>query len=134
MTRPLVIGITGGIGSGKTAVTNLFAELGRTIIDTDLISREIVQPGEKALESIVREFGQAILLNDGQLDRAALREKIFADPAAKQTLENILHPAIRQRMRDYIDQASGPYALVAIPLLVENNMQEEGGTVVGARR
>src|SRR5690606_20164776 len=89
-----VVGVTGGIGSGKTAVTNIFAELGITIVDADIASRVVVEPGQPALAEIAAHCGPDILLPDGTMDRAAMRMRIFSDPAEKQWLEGLLHPLI----------------------------------------
>lgn len=121
--RPLVIGITGGIGSGKTAATDAFAELGITVVDADLVSREVVQPGQPALVQIVRHFGDSILLADGNLDRKALREIIFREPAAKTWLEALLHPLIRQQIIARLQQSDSPYTLLSSPLLLETDQQ-----------
>jgi dephospho-CoA kinase len=116
---PLVIGLTGGIGSGKTVVSDLFAKLGVTIIDTDLISREIVQPQQPAWQQIVEHFGDDILLPNQALNRRLLRDKIFAEPTERQWLESLLHPIIRNEMREQIQRAKSPYVIAAIPLLTE---------------
>lgn len=119
MSAPLVIGLTGGIGSGKTVVSDLFAKLGVTIIDTDLISREVVQPQQPAWQQIVEHFGENILLADQTLDRRRLRDKIFADQSERLWLETLLHPIIRDRMRQQIQQAQSSYVITVIPLLTE---------------
>jgi dephospho-CoA kinase len=115
-----VVGITGGIGSGKTAVTNAFAALGIAVIDADLASRAVVEPGTPALAEIARHFGRTILQDDGKLDRAALRRIIFLDAAAKQWLEELLHPLIGAEIRREIAAASGPYVIFVSPLLIES--------------
>ncbi|MGB1310190.1 MAG: dephospho-CoA kinase [Leucothrix sp.] len=118
----LKVGLTGGIGSGKSTVAKALQSKGITLVDADQIAREVVEPGEAALIQITEVFGEAILLKDGTLDRAALKQKIFSDNHAKQQLEGILHPSIRQRLLQRIDEASDtPYVLADIPLLVENN-------------
>jgi dephospho-CoA kinase len=114
-----VVGLTGGIAAGKSEVSRRFEALGVTVADADLAAREVVAPGSEGLARIAAHFGADILLADGQLDRAALRERIFASPPARQALEAITHPAIRQRLRDICVQAPGPYAIAAIPLLAE---------------
>ena len=113
------IGLTGGIASGKTTVANLFAALGVPIVDTDLLSREVVAPGSPLLAEVIGHFGVAVRATDGSLNRQALREAIFADPAERQWLEALLHPAIRELTDRRSDAATGPYVIVAIPLLVE---------------
>jgi dephospho-CoA kinase len=114
-----VVGLTGGIAAGKSEVSRRFEALGVTVADADLAAREVVAPGSEGLARIAARFGADILLADGQLDRAALRERIFASAQARQALEAITHPAIRQRLRDTCAQAPGPYAIAAIPLLTE---------------
>lgn len=118
-----VVGLTGGIGSGKTTVANMFHELGVQSVDADLVAREVVMPGEPALDAIVQHFGQAILHPDGQLDRAALRARIFADEAEKQWLNQLLHPQIRQRLLQQLQSCTTSYALLIAPLLLENKLQ-----------
>ena len=115
----LVIGLTGGIASGKTAVSDRFAELGVPVIDTDRIARELVEPGQPALRAIAERFGQACLNSDGGLDRAHLRQRIFADPDAKKDLEAILHPRIRAEVSRRLAALSAPYCILVVPLLVE---------------
>lgn len=118
-----VVGLTGGIGSGKTTVANVFHELGIQSVDADLVARQVVMPGEAALDAIVQHFGADILQHDGQLDRAALRTKIFANKAEKQWLNQLLHPLIRQRMLQQLAACTSDYALLIAPLLLENNLQ-----------
>lgn len=115
----LVIGLTGGIGSGKSTVANLFAELGATIIDTDQLARDVTQPGQPALKKIAKHFGPEILLPDNSLNRSALRKIIFADDKNRRWLENLLHPLIRQEMERLISSATSPYCIAVIPLLLE---------------
>lgn len=116
----LKIAVTGGIASGKTAVTQRFEALGVQVIDADLVSRQLVEPGQSSLEDIAARFGADVLLSDGQLDRRALRNIVFADPAARRDLEAILHPRVRARLHADALDASAPYALLAIPLLAES--------------
>ncbi len=113
------VGLTGGIASGKTTVSNLFAALGVPVIDSDEIAREIVAPGEPALQAIVARFGSGVLQADGSLDRRQLRGLVFADAAARRELEAITHPAIRTAMDQRSAAAGGDYQILAIPLLVE---------------
>jgi dephospho-CoA kinase len=115
----LVIGLTGGIGSGKSTVAHLFAELGVPIIDTDQLARDVVIPGRPALTAIINRFGSSILNQDGSLNRAELREQIFQFPAHREWLEALLHPLIRQEMAVILKQLNAPYCLVSIPLLFE---------------
>jgi dephospho-CoA kinase len=119
----LVIGLTGGIGSGKSTVANLFKELGITIVDTDIIARELVQPGQEALNEIISSFGTSLLQTDGQLDRKQLGQITFSDVRARKQLESILHPRIRQIMLAQLDAATSPYAIAVIPLLFESHQQ-----------
>lgn len=119
-----VIALTGGIASGKTAVSDRFAELGVPIVDTDLIAREVVAPGQPLLGRIADRFGSDILLSDGSLDRRTLREKIFEDPAERQALESLMHPAILQLAQQRIMALSAPYCVVVIPLLAENRRHD----------
>ncbi|HMB60513.1 MAG TPA: dephospho-CoA kinase, partial [Xanthomonadales bacterium] len=102
-TRPFVVILTGGIASGKTAVSDRFARLGVPVIDTDVIAKELVQPGQEALNEIVSQFGEGILDESGHLDRGRMRERVFSDPAQKRRLEAILHPAIGQQVRERIN-------------------------------
>lgn len=117
------VGLTGGIGSGKSAASDHFARLGAAVIDTDLISRELVEPGRPALAEIVERFGPDILDSTGRLDRARLRKRVFDDPAERRALEGILHPRIRATMLARAEQADAPYALLVIPLLIETGQQ-----------
>ncbi|MCB1555535.1 MAG: dephospho-CoA kinase [Xanthomonadales bacterium] len=115
---PIVV--TGGVASGKSTVTRCFEQLGVTIVDADLVAREVVAPGAPALTEIAARWGESVLAADGSLDRGAMRERVFADPAQRQELEAILHPRIRTRMRALADTAAGAYVLLAIPLFVES--------------
>jgi dephospho-CoA kinase len=117
--RPLRIGLTGGIASGKTTVAKLFAARGVPILDTDQIARDVAEPGQPALAEVVAAFGQDILGPDGRLDRPRLRARVFADPDSRQRLEAILHPAIRAELARRAEAAGGPYQVWVIPLLVE---------------
>lgn len=119
-----VVAITGGIGSGKTTVANQFAALGIEVVDADLIAREVVEPGTPALTAIAGHFGPGILDEQGRLDRRALRERIFSDPAAKSWLNTLLHPIIRSEMLRQCAAANSPYCLLVVPLLVENRLTE----------
>lgn len=120
----LVIGLTGGIGSGKTAVSDRFARWGVPIVDTDLLARELVEPGQLVLMDIVAEFGPDCLNGDGRLHRARLRERVFTDPGGRRRLEAILHPRIRVLARERIAGLSTPYCLLVIPLLAETGMTD----------
>jgi dephospho-CoA kinase len=121
---PFRVALTGGIASGKTTVANLFAELGIPLIDTDVIAREVVEPGQPALAQVVATFGPDVLDADGRLDRRRMRERIFADPTAKQRLEAILHPAIRAEMERQSREVDGPYQVLVIPLLTEGKRRD----------
>ncbi|MDH5409312.1 MAG: dephospho-CoA kinase [Gammaproteobacteria bacterium] len=120
----LCIGLTGGIGSGKSTVANMFIEKGVPVIDMDVIAHQLVEPGQPALEKIVALFGKSVLLDDGQLDRKTLRELIFAKSSARHQLEQILHPRIRQEVQQQIKAVESPYCIIAIPLLLETNQQD----------
>jgi dephospho-CoA kinase len=113
------VGLTGGIGSGKTTVAEDFAALGVPVIDTDAIARQLSAPDGAALGAIRAAFGETVILADGTLDRAALRRRVFADAASRHQLEAILHPLIRQVVEKSLRSLASPYALVVIPLLVE---------------
>ena len=113
------MGLTGGVASGKSAVTGMFAKRGVPIVDTDLIAREVVAPGEPGLTAVREAFGEEVLTATGELDRRKLREIVFADEAQRRRLEGILHPLIRARTLERLRSLEAPYAIVAVPLLVE---------------
>jgi dephospho-CoA kinase len=115
------IGITGGIGSGKTALTDYLAEKGITIVDADLAARVIVEPGRPALNAIIEHFGPELAQVDGSLDRAALRSIVFANPEARLWLEQLTHPLIGQEIQDQLARAEGPYRVLSSPLLLEGS-------------
>ncbi|MYM64700.1 dephospho-CoA kinase [Pseudomaricurvus sp. HS19] len=119
-----VVGLTGGIGSGKTAVSDRFKALGITVVDADVASRVVVEPGRPALQLIAEHFGADILLADGQLNRAELRKRIFQDESERLWLEGLLHPLIRQEIMDGLNNASSPYALLVSPLLIESGQSK----------
>lgn len=119
-----VVGLTGGIGSGKSAASDWFAEQGIAVVDADIVAREVVAAGQPALQQIVQRFGQAMLLPGGELNRRALREHVFADPAARQALEQITHPLIRQSIVEQLLAATTPYALLVSPLLFESQQDQ----------
>jgi dephospho-CoA kinase len=119
MSRPLRIGLTGGIASGKSTVTQRFAELGVPVIDADVAARKVVEPGQPGLSQVVQRFGAGVLAADGRLDRRALRNLIFKDSSLRQALDVILHPLIRADMELEAARAKAPYVVMAIPLLVE---------------
>src|SRR5216110_3326634 len=114
-----VIGLTGGIGSGKSAAAEEFARLGASVVDTDVIARELTAAGGAALPHIKALFGDALVAASGAMDRDAMRRRVFSDPAAKQALEALLHPMIRAESERRIGAASGPYVLYVVPLLIE---------------
>ena len=114
-----IVGLTGGVASGKSEVTRRFQALGVEVVDADVAAREVVEPGQPALARIAERFGAGMLLADGRLDRRQLRERVFADAQARRDLEAITHPAIRARVKAQAQAAPGPYAVVAVPLLAE---------------
>ena len=114
------VGLTGGIGSGKSAVATLFGELGAGIIDTDAISHSLTTAGGDAMPAIESLFGSKYLTTDGALDRTAMRERVFSDPAARRQLESVLHPLIAQKTLAEANQVSGLYLIFVVPLLVES--------------
>ena len=120
----LVVGLTGGIASGKSLVGAMFVNLGATLIDTDVVAREVVALGEPGLAAVSAAFGPRVLLPSGELNRPALRSLAFADENKRRELESILHPLIRQRTLSKLGELAVPYALVAVPLLVETNFGE----------
>jgi dephospho-CoA kinase len=113
------VGLTGGVGSGKSTVADLFADLDVPVIDTDAIAHQLTAPGGAALEAIHAVFGDAVMQADGTLDRTALRRRIFADATARRQLEAILHPRIRQQVEQTLAALAAPYVVIVIPLLVE---------------
>jgi dephospho-CoA kinase len=119
MSRSLRIGLTGGIGSGKTTASNYFASLGVPVIDTDELARELVEPGTPALEEVVAHFGKDVLNTDGTLNRQALRAKAFSSDTERQHLEDILHPRIRDLANARAAHVTAPYCIIVIPLLLE---------------
>jgi len=127
-----VLGLTGGIGSGKSMVASMFAQLGADVIDADRLARDVVEPGQPALQEIASAFGRDILLPDGRLDRGKLGRIIFADPVARVTLNAITHPRIRERMdAEIAARQSGPGVLIVdIPLLYENERTGSVETVI----
>ena len=124
MSVPLRIGLTGGIASGKSTVADMFAELGALIIDTDVIAREVVAPGQPALDEIAATFGESLIDNDGYLDRGALRKLVFADDEARKRLEAITHPRIQDETCRQSNQAGGEYQIVVVPLLINSSLKD----------
>lgn len=122
--RPLRIGLTGGIASGKSTVADMFAELGATIIDTDVIARDVVEPGQPALAEIREAFGDDVISANGALDRAAMRSIAFSDEDARRRLEAILHPRIREAAMAQAGTAGGDYQIIVVPLLLGSPLRE----------
>lgn len=119
-----ILGLTGGIGSGKSAASQWFEAQGIVVVDADVVAREVVEIGQPALAQIQQAFGDWVLLEDGSLNRRALREYIFQSPEARKTLENITHPAIRTSIIQQLDAAQSSYAILVSPLLFETNQHE----------
>lgn len=119
-----VLGLTGGIGSGKSAASQWFEAQGIAVVDADIVAREVVDIGQPALQQIREAFGDWVLLKDGSLNRRVLREHIFQSPEARKTLENITHPAIRTSIIQQLHAAQSPYAILVSPLLFETNQHE----------
>lgn len=128
--RPLLIVLTGGIASGKSAAADHFARLGAPVIDTDILAREVVATGQPALEQIRAEFGAAAFQADGTLNRRALRERIFSDDEQRKRLEAILHPRIVDRARRRLAEVDAPYAILVVPLLVETGLFADADRVL----
>lgn len=124
MARPLSIGLTGGIASGKSAVADLFAARGVPVLDTDVIARDVVAPGSEGLARLVAAFGDAIVDERGALDRGALRTRVFADPAEREALEAIVHPLVLATLSERAGGAGGPYQVHVVPLLVETGLTD----------
>ncbi|MBT1443998.1 dephospho-CoA kinase [Shewanella sp. JM162201] len=117
-----ILGLTGGIGSGKTTVANLFAKKGITLVDADVIARDVVMPGTQGLAAIANHFGEGVLLPDGSLNRQALRERVFSAPGERLWLNGLLHPIIRSEMLDAAKKATSEYVILVVPLLFENGL------------
>ena len=126
----LIIGLTGGIGSGKSVASDKFASLGITVVDADVASRTVVEPGMPALKEIESHFGSEIIAGDGQLDRTKLREIIASDAEERKWLESVLHPRIGEQIAKEISESTSPYTLFVAPLLLETNYQEMCARVV----
>ena len=122
--QPIIVGLTGGIGSGKSLVSDTLKSLGIDIIDADVIARKVVARGSVGLKSIQEKYGQDILTSEGTLDRAKLREIVFAEPNETQWLNNLLHPMIRSEMIHQIERATSLYCILAVPLLFENKLDK----------
>lgn len=119
-----MVALTGGIASGKSAVAEIFSQLGAPVLDTDQIARDVVEPGTPTLGKLVDEFGTDILDANGRLDRARMRARVFADPAQRKRLEAITHPAIRDELAARSQRARGPYQVHVIPLLIEGGRSD----------
>jgi len=126
----LVIGLTGGIGSGKTAVSDRFKAKGITVVDADVVAREVVEPGTPALAQIAAHFGDEVIQPDGALDRAALRKKVFQDETERKWLEKLLHPAIGESIFNQLASAKSPYAIFVSPLLIETSQYQMAERVI----
>lgn len=123
-TPKLIVGLTGGIGSGKSEVGRRFETLGVTLVDADLLAHQVVEPGEPALEQIAEHFGSDILTDEGRLNRARMRALIFEHPEEKRWLEELLHPLVNEKIRVQLKEAKSPYAILMSPLLLETHQDE----------
>ncbi|UVE18515.1 dephospho-CoA kinase [Pseudomonas sp. LS44] len=123
MSKPWILGLTGGIGSGKSAAAKHFIDLGVHTVDADHAARWVVEPGRPALARIAEHFGEEVLQADGQLDRAALRTRVFQNAEERRWLEALLHPLIGQEIHDYLARAESPYAILVSPLLIESGQR-----------
>ncbi|UCX03300.1 dephospho-CoA kinase [Shewanella glacialimarina] len=119
-----IVGLTGGIGSGKTTVANLFADLGITLVDADIVARQVVEPNSSGLQQIIQHFGADISLADGSLNRSKLRDIIFNQPEQRDWLNNLLHPMIRNAMLQQVKNAVSDYVILVVPLLFENGLDK----------
>ena len=117
----MIIGLTGGIGSGKSAAANFFQNEGVTVIDADQLAREVINPNSQGFQSVVDHFGSRIIGEDGSIDRAQLREEIFDDQDKKKALESITHPLVRDLMSKRIASSTSPYLIIMVPLIFETN-------------
>lgn len=121
----MVVGLTGGIGSGKSTVSRMFEQLGVPVVDADVVAREIVEPGQPALAAVVSAFGPVVLDAHGRLDRARLREQVFREPERRRELEALLHPRIRTEMQKRVAALDAPYYIESVPLLIESGRAGE---------
>ena len=128
--QQLVVGITGGIGSGKSAVTDYLETKGITVVDADKVARVVVEPGTSGLAAITEHFGRDIILPNGTLDRAALRKIVFDEPDERKVLEGITHPLIREEIARQLSEAGSPYVVLASPLLLESGQSSFADYVV----
>ncbi len=124
LAKPWILGLTGGIGSGKSAAAQCFIDLGIHLVDADQAARWVVEPGRPALAEIARHFGAGVLQADGTLNRSALRELIFKNPQQRVWLESLLHPLIREEISQYLARAESPYAILVSPLLLETTQHQ----------
>ncbi|HUR47134.1 MAG TPA: dephospho-CoA kinase [Candidatus Saccharimonadales bacterium] len=122
---PFTVGLTGGIGSGKTTVAELFASNGAGIVDTDEISHQLTAPNQPAVDEIARKFGPQFVADDGSLDRMRMRNFVFTDPGARKNLEALLHPMILQESMRQIQNSTAPYVILVVPLLIESGAYRE---------
>lgn len=120
----LKIGLTGGIGSGKSTVCKIFSEFGVPVIDADIIAHSLVRPGMPALEEIAKTFGKELISNDGTLDRKKIRDQIFANDTERKKLENILHPAVYKEISVQVENINSKYCIISIPLLIETDASD----------
>ncbi|OOG59654.1 dephospho-CoA kinase [Rhodanobacter sp. C03] len=118
--RAMIVALTGGVAAGKSAVARRFETLGVHVHDADIAAREVIEPGTPGLAAVIDTFGAGVLDASGRLDRRAMRQRVFADPAARQMLEAIIHPLVREWLHEHALAERGPYGLLAIPLLAEN--------------
>lgn len=123
--RPFTVGLTGGIASGKSFVESAFVDLGVPVLDADRVSREVVEPGSPGLAAVLERFGDHLRQPDGQLDRRALRQTVFADEVARRDLEHLLHPRIGERLHAWRDQQQAPYVIWSIAILLESRFRHE---------
>ncbi|TDQ58140.1 dephospho-CoA kinase [Mesocricetibacter intestinalis] len=121
---PYIVGLTGGIGSGKSTVAEQFVKLGAALVDADVVARQVVEKGSPALAEIKTYFGRGILTESGELNRGLLRELVFANEQARHWLNNLLHPLIREEMQRQLGQQQSPYVIFAVPLLIENRLND----------
>lgn len=119
-----IIGLTGGIGSGKSTIASMFSQHNVPIVDADIVARDVVEKGSPLLQQIVEYFGEQVLTSQGELDRSMLRQIVFHDPAQTEWLNQLLHPAIRERMLQQLHSYTAPYVLWVVPLLIENHLTD----------
>jgi len=130
MSSSLIVGLTGGIGSGKSAVCREFEQLNVPVVDADIAAREVVAPGSDGLLEVVGEFGDDVLNSGGEINRSKLRSLIFADDHKRKTLETLLHPRIKRRIVEQLDALLSPYCILCVPLLVERNGYDNIGRIL----